>query len=417
MGKFNTRGIVMRFSIKIAAIIAALFCLLGNLAPLYSAENKPSANEETKLASAMNDFGFGMFRHIWPEGKPVNYAISPLSISLALSMTYNGADGETKTEMAKVLGYPAQPDEQVNRFNNELITRLQSADPKTTFNIANALWANRNVKFNSDFLKVNETFYKARISNLDFANASSLKEINDWVKEQTKGKIPTLIDQINADAILYLTNAVYFKGPWSKPFDKESTKPQEFHLIGGTTKTVPFMMRFGSMHYVETPEVQAVRLPYGNSSYAMYVVLPAKSGSLMNYIDRLDADKWTALLGKMTGTSGEIRMPRFRLEYKKELNDTLKGVGMRLAFDPNKADFSRMSEVKDVFVNKVVHKTYVDVNEEGTEAAAATSVEMMPASAPMIEKPFTMVVDRPFMFAIADEQTGGLIFMGAVVEP
>jgi serine protease inhibitor len=417
MGKFNTRGIVMRFSNKIAAMVAALFCLLWNLVPMYSAENNPPANEDTKLASAMNDFGFGMFRHIWPEGQPGNYVISPLSISLALSMTYNGAAGETKTEMAKVLGYSAQPDEQVNHFNNELITRLQSADPKTTFNIANALWANQNVKFNSDFLKVNETFYKARISNLDFAKASSLKEINDWVKEQTKGKIPTLIDQINAGALLYLTNAVYFKGPWSKPFDKESTKPHEFHLIGGTKKTVPFMMKFGSMHYAETPEVQAVRLPYGNSSYAMYVVLPSESGSLMNYIDQLDADKWTALLGKMTGNRGEIRMPRFRVEYKKELNDTLKDVGMRLAFEPNKADFTRMSELKNVFVNKVVHKTYVDVNEEGTEAAAATSVEMMPTSAPIMRRPFTMIVDRPFMFAIADEKTGGLIFMGAVVDP
>jgi serpin B len=370
------------------------------------------------MASSMNDFGFGMFRNIWPEGAPVNYVISPLSVSLALSMTYNGADGETKSEMAKVLGFAGKSEAQVNAFNLDLIKRLQSADPKSTFNIANALWANKKVQFLPAFLQTNETHYKARVSNLDFADPSSVKRINDWVKEQTKGKIPSLIDQISADSVMFLTNAIYFKGPWTKPFEKTETKPADFTLIGGATKSVPFMTKFGSMSYAETPDVQAVCLPYGNSSYSMYIVLPSKNSSLMNYIDRLNAEKWTALVSHLKTNSGEIRMPRFRVEYKKDLTGTLKGVGLQLAFDPARADFSRMTKDQSVMINKVLHRTYVDVDEEGTEAAAATSVEMVPTGAPMEPvKPFKMIIDRPFMFAIADEKSGSLLFLGAVVDP
>jgi serine protease inhibitor len=409
----------MRFPKKLLASALAMFCSVSNAGGALAANNQAGApaTGDKKMSAAMNSFGFGMFRNIWPEGKPSNYVLSPLSVSLALSMTYNGAGGATRAEMAKVMGFSGKSDEQVNQFNSDLIKRMQSADPKTTVNIANALWGKKGMTFEQAFLKANEDFYKARITSLDFANPASVKEINDWVKQQTKGKIANLLDKISADSVLFLTNAIYFKGPWEKPFEKSETKQQSFNLIGRAKKTVPFMMRYGAMQHVQNAAVEAIRLPYGNSSYAMYIVLPAKNSSLMSYIDGLTADKWTALVGSLSTNSGELQLPRFRVEYKKDLTGTLKDVGMRLPFDQQKADFSRMSKMRQLMIQKVVHQTYVDVNEEGTEAAAATAVQIMPTALPPLGKPFKMVVDRPFMFAIADEQSGALMFLGAVLDP
>jgi len=368
-----------------------------------------------KIVSSYSNFGFNLFSKLCGN-KGKNIFISPSSIAIALSMTYNGAKNKTKTDMAKTLGVDKIDENKFNEGNMALIEYLMNADSGIELSIANSLWCRPGIKFYPDFIKKNQDFYDAEISN-KFDEVS----INNWVNEKTKGKIPEVIDKITEDAILFLINAIYFKGNWSVKFNKENTKEQDFYLLNKTAKLHPLMHQHGNYNYYKGDKFQAVELPYGDKKTSMFVFLPDEKYGISQFQKELNNKNWQKWMNGFHDMEGDIALPKFKIEYEVSLNDTLKELGMEEAFDKRKADFHNMCEIPpgmNVFISKVTHKTFVDVNEEGTEAAAVTVVQMdMTDSEPLPPKTFTMIVDHPFFFAIVDKKTGTILFMGSIVEP
>lgn len=366
------------------------------------------------LSGEKNRFGFKLLAELITEPGAKNIFISPYSITTALTMTYNGAAGETKTTMAKTLGITAMTQEELNNKERALGTALQSGKDVELL-IANSLWARKGVGFNSQFIKTNRDFYRAEVTTLDFNRPDAVVRINNWVKEKTRGKIERIVQQIKPEAVLFLINAVYFKGKWQEEFDPKATYEADFRVPGAEKRRVMMMRRSGKFHYFETPEFQAVELPYGDARVSMLVFLPQEEMDLVDFVKGLTPEKWQTWRAEFRSADGDLSLPRFKLEYEKGLKEVLQKFGMGVAFDLERADFSPMVKGgQRVAIGEVKHKTFVEVNEVGTEAAGVTSVEMVLASVP--RERFSMVVDRPFFFAIQDNDTGVLLFLGAVTD-
>jgi serine protease inhibitor len=377
-----------------------------------------SGSLDPRLVSANIRFGFNLFSELAKKDAGKNLFLSPTSIGLALAMTYNGAVGDTKAGMERALEIQGINHADLNRAYAELRTALESPDPKVQLNIANSLWARKEVTFNPDFLARNKEFYGAEVTTLDFGDPNAAATINAWVKDKTKGKIEQIVDRIDAQSILFLINAIYFKGAWTAEFDKAKTKDEQFTTGSGEQKQHPIMHQSGDYKYLEAKDFQAVSLPYGGGRVSMYIFLPAKGVKLEDFQKNLTAANWDTWMKQFAETKGDIGVPRFKVEYEVGLNDALSALGMGIAFDPNRADFSGIAQTSDrVFISRVKHKTFAEVNEEGTEAAAVTSVEMRATSAMQPRKAFRMIVDRPFFCAIADNKSGTLLFMGAINNP
>ena len=371
---------------------------------------------DSRLVSANTSFGFKLFAEVAKQDAGKNVFISPASVGLALAMTYNGAVGETKLAMERALEIQGMNHAELNKAYAQLRQALESADPKVELNIANSLWARKGVTFNPDFIQRDKQFYGAEVTALDFGDPGAPATINSWVSDKTKGKINQIVDQIDAQSILFLINAIYFKGKWSIEFDKAKTKEDTFTTGAGQQKRVPTMHQSGKYNYYEAKNVQAVSLPYGDGRASMYIFLPTGS-SLDEFQKSLTAANWESWMKQFTQTDGSIAVPRFKVEYEIGLNDALKALGMGIAFDANRADFSGIVQGSErAYISRVKHKTFAEVNEEGTEAAAVTSVEMRTTSA-RIQKTFQMVVDRPFFCAIRDNKTGTVLFVGSITDP
>jgi serine protease inhibitor len=371
----------------------------------------------SNLATASNAFGFDLFQQLRRQAKDQNVFFSPLSVTVALAMTYNGAAGETKNAMARALKIEGMNHAELNRESADLLKALKSADPKIELAIANSLWARGGMRFNDDFLARNRQFYGAEISTLDFNNPQSVATINRWVSGATKGKISQIIDQINPQQVMFLINAVYFKGQWQKRFDKTLTKQQPFHLPGGQQKSAPMMAQSGKYLYQRGDKFQAVSLPYGKGGVSLYIFLPDEQSSIDELLNGLSYQKWEEWINNFDETPGDVKLPRFKLDYEKTLNDPLKDLGMGAAFNSREADFSGIRAEKDLYISEVKHKAVAEVNEEGTEAAAATSVGISVTSIQQPRERFNFIADRPFLMAIRDSQTGAILFMGAVMDP
>lgn len=366
-------------------------------------------SECEKLVSGYTDFGFNLYSALLKENKGKNIFISPSSIALALSMTYNGAEGETKEAMAEAMALNGMTLEEVNKEGSILINFLMDTDQDVEIAIANSLWCNPSITFKEDFIERCEKNYFAKVSN-EFDKDI----INGWIKENTGGKIENVIDEISPDAILYLINAIYFKGMWSEEFDKEQTGEMDFTLPDGTKKKHPLMFKDGDFNYYKGEKFQAMSLPYGDGRFSMYIFLPDEDSGLEEFQNNLNSENWQVWMDSFHESGGSVRLPRFKCEYKSILNDALKSIGMEIAFDGEKADFAGMTDTP-AFISRVIHQTFVEVNEKGTEAAAVTVVEMA-AGGPPPER-FYMEVNRPFFFAIRDEKTGSVLFMGSISDP
>jgi serpin B len=330
-------------------------------------------------------------------------------------MVYNGAAGETQRAMAEALDLAGMSLDQLNRAGAELLRALESSDPQVRLAVANSLWGRQGLAFGQEFLRRCAEFYGAEVQTLDFGDSRALAKINGWVRQHTDGKIEKILDRIDGATLLVLLNAIYFKGNWTRPFDRQRTEERSFHLLGGGQKQLPLMAQSGEYQYCEGPGFQAVSLPYGGERLSMYVFLPEQRDSLAGFVQKLNDASWSAWMQKFRKTEGTIALPCFKLEYEVTLNQALQALGMAAAFDPRRADFAGMG-VGKLKIDEVRHKTFVEVNEEGTEAAAVTAVTMMRASF-MPKRTFRMVVDRPFFCAIRDHQTGAVLFMGAIVDP
>ncbi|MGV0101695.1 serpin family protein [Nostoc sp. DSM 114160] len=378
---------------------------------------KKTANTDTKIVESSNKFGFKLFSEVLKNDRgEKNIFISPSSVAIALAMTYNGASGSTQQAMAKTLELQGMNLPEINSSYAAVLKQLlDNSDTKVQLKIANSLWANQDVSFSPDFLKRTQDFYQAKVSNLNFQDAAASSIINNWVKENTNGKITKIVETIEPNQVLFLMNAIYFKGSWSNEFDKKETASYPFYITSGRQKQHPMMSQEGDYRYYESEKFQAVSLPYGkDGKISFYIFLPKKNSNLKAFYQDLNVENWEKWMTQFNNQKGFIRLPRFKTDYEITLNDALKTLGMGEAFS-NKANFSGMG--KNFAISQVKHKTFVEVNEEGTEAAAATSVGIVATSARQEPEPFRMIVDRPFFCAIRDNQTGNILFMGSIIEP
>lgn len=379
---------------------------------------KVAANNSTEvnpqLVAGNTRFGFKLLQQIQKQQAEENVFISPPSIAAALFVAYNGAQEETRQAIAQTLEVQGMSIEALNRGNAGLKAALENSDEKVKVAIANSLWLNQDASFQPDFLQKIGEYYGAKLTQLDFSDPAAISNINDWVSQNTNSKIQKIVQDIDPQTILLIVNAIYFKGSWSQEFDKSATQDLRFTLLDGTQKQHPLMSQSGDYPYYEQERFQAISLPYGEGRWSFYVFLPKKNTSLESFYESLTAENWENWMNEFRSLPGSIVLPRFTLEYDTTLNDSLKALGMEVAFDQNRADFSGMTSER-AFVNEVRHKTFVEVNEEGTEAAAATSVGIVVTSVP--PPPFEMTVDRPFFCAIRDNKTGTILFMGSIVDP
>jgi len=369
-----------------------------------------------KIVEPSNELGFKLLSQIDTDDNG-NLFISPTSLLMALALVYNGADGTTKEEIAKVLQVKGLEPMDVNKANASLMTILNRDSKNIHLQIANSIWLNEKFQFQEQFSQRTKDYFNAKIEEIDITNSDSPKRINDWVEKATNGKIDKMVDgALEENLVAMLLNAIYFKGDWKYPFDKKDTENRNFRLMDGTEKEVPFMKLEEKLSYTANSEFQAIKLPYGEGEMSMTIVLPNEQKSFKEFKDTLSAKKWTALQSDFKALKGTLLLPKFKMEYETGLNDALEVLGMTSAFT-DMADFSKMVEGDaSLFISKVKQKTYIDVNEEGTEAAAVTGISVDTTSAPA-DDPFVMEVNRPFFFAITDDETGVVLFIGFVANP
>jgi serine protease inhibitor len=277
--------------------------------------------------------------------------------------------------------------------------------------IANSMWADQRFTIEQAFIDAGTTFFDAEVSTLDFQSPTAVTTINDWVSQKTSGRIPTLLQEISPEEVLFLINAIYFKGRWRDAFERSETRPGPFYSAAGPTRTAQLMTQTDSLRFFETAEYQAVDLLYGNGAFSMTVLLPQPGQTPTELLAGMSPQTWSDLAGSFRDQEIHLSLPRFRLEYSRSLAEDLTALGMGIAFDRTRADFYRIADVRPerLFITRVDQKTFVDVNEEGTEAAAATAVGIGVTSAPP-----SMVVDRPFLFAIRERLSGTVVFMGVI---
>jgi serine protease inhibitor len=366
------------------------------------------SGSETRIVAASNEFAFDLFRTGNPTQHKSNVFISPLSASMALGMTANGANGATYDEMRTALRLSGAMREEVNGGYQSLIALLKGLDPGTQFSIANSIWYEQTFPFNASFLEESKQYFGAQVQGLDFSSPSAVTTINSWVSDQTNARIPRILESIDRSEVMFLVNAIYFKGIWQKQFDKSKTVDAAFHSADGTTQTVPMMARAAGVQSAFTPEYWAVDLPYGNSAFTMTVVLPSANTDIDTFAESFNQAKWNSLVSSLHDSEFEVFLPRFRMEWQRLLNDDLRALGMHLAF--TFADFTRMSPLgSQLVITRVLQKTFVDVDEEGTEAAAATIVGVGLTSLPAAFR-----ADRPFMVVIRERFSGTILFIGKI---
>jgi serpin B len=411
----------MRLSGLVAVVAFAAACsdpnAPGGGATRITELPRALSSGEQAVIGASNAFGFNLLRELERTRADSNIFMSPLSASMALGMTMNGAAGQTFDEMRSALAFGARPASEINASYRSLIDMLRALDRSVDFRIANSIWYRAGFPFEPTFLDESRQFFDARVSALDFASASAVPTINDWVNASTNGKIDRIVDgPIDDDVVMYLINAIYFNGSWTTRFDRSLTRNEQFTTVAGTTAPIAMMRRTDTVRVAETADAQVVDLPYGGGAFAMTILLPRQSKSIGAVVSALSAESWDAAVAGVTPRSVELQMPKFTLRWEALLNDPLRALGMRLAFEGNQADFTRMSRTAGdrLYISKVKQKSFVDVHEEGTEAAAVTSVEVRVTCAC---GPQVIRIDRPFVFAIRERLSGTILFLGKIVRP
>lgn len=364
------------------------------------------------MAGSYNAFGLKLLAQTRQSVPGRNVFLSPAGLAFALSMAANGAQGETLRQILSTLRVEAGATD-LNEANLALLEHLSKLDAKIKLEIANSLWTAQDAKINPSFLAVSRQFYQAEVASVDFGNPATAQKINAWCSDHTHGKIPKMVQPpLDANRLIVL-DAIYFKGDWTVPFDKKLTSDLPFTLGNGQTVTHPRMSRTGDFEYYEDDAFQAVRLPYAGRAVSMYVFLPKKS--LDEFLQTLTMENWEQWTTQLHSTKGTVELPRFKLENEYNLKEVLEAQGMTAAFT-RQANFHGISE-EPLYIDWVKQKTYVDVNEEGTEAAAVTGIGITAMAARRVEPPFRMVVDRPFFLAIRENQSGAMLFLGAIVDP
>ena len=372
------------------------------------------AEPSTDFRTALSSFSWNLLQQ--SAKNKGNILISPASVFLALAMTLNGADTTTRSAMLTALAAGNLTLEQVNTASRDWMTVLMQTKQNTRLTIANSIWYRKGFQPDPAFLQRNADYFNAAARSLDFGSKTAPDTINGWVKSATNNLIDKMIDQIDPQVVMYLINAVYFKAEWLTAFDAKDTLARTFKAPDGE-KSVKFMNRTGQMEYLTVQGGQGVRLPYKDGRYAFVAVLPDESTSPRDLAGSLTAAGWDAMLKAGQAVKISLSLPKYEVRYEDSLVNELKNLGMTVAFDPGQADFSLMNadRAKNLFISEVKHKTFCRVDELGTEAAAATSVEMRVTGMPVSDK--TLIFDRPFLYGIVDTNTGLPLFLGILENP
>ncbi|OKP88702.1 serpin family protein [Paenibacillus sp. P32E] len=406
---------------KILKLLLAVFLLAGcsqGEAPISYAERQGSAAKlDFRLAQQSNLLGLKLFSQL-KDKSGGNLTISPYSIATALALAYNGSAGETAEELGRLLGYAPDERKQLNKSHQDLMRLMQDAGQGVDLKLANSVWGTAGIPLRKEYLATSKTYYGAEIRKVDLAAQRSVSEINGWVSKHTEHKITQMLDKPpGPQSVAVLVNALYFKGGWKEAFPVENTRQAEFRLSTDETVQVPMMSQKGYFPYSEHEEWQAIRIPYGDKQMDMLVILPSVHSSLEELEGQFEAGGFPAE-EDFVEKQGTIGLPRFKANFGTDLKEALQALGVKLAFDPDKGDFSKLADTSDpIFISNIIHKTYIDVNEKGTEASASTLVGMEMGAAPTPDLPFQMTVNRPFLFVIEDRQTGVWLFIGAVENP
>ena len=362
---------------------------------------------ETSINAGSNAFGLNVFRTLNASDKVDDLFISPLSLSLALAMTSAGADGNTEAQMRKTLGFGDVTNAEMAEYFRKMTEALLNLDPKTTIQIANAIWTDKGITLKKGFVSDVTKYYHSEANSADMSATATIDAINQWCSKHTNGKIPKILDYDSRGLVVLLINALYFNGIWATQFT--DTFNGNFRALDGKSASAPMMRYTRNIPYANDGKWEMVELTYGNGGFAMDLLLPINEKACKDAVCNLNADQWNALTGSLRSREVHLEMPKFKMEYEILLNDVLKALGMTDAFT-GAADFSKMSET-GMCIDFVKQKTYVDVNEKGTEAAAVTAIGMKATSV----GPSSMVyfiADRPFVFAIREVSTGAILFIG-----
>lgn len=398
----------------VVLFVSITSCKKDNPAP---GERSPKTIDLTPAAARViqhsNDFGIDLFKAVSNDDAGENLMISPLSASVALTMLLNGCDGETYNQIQEMLGYQDLTTDEINAACNSLVGQLLAADKEVTLALANAVWYRQSFSIKPTYLDAMRSDFDARIEGLDFGAPSALETMNQWASDNTNGKIDQVLTEISPNAMFFLMNALYFKGMWTEQFKPEKTYNAPFTPDDGTPINVPTMHGHIPVKAVENDGYKAVELFYGRKNFSMVIVVPDES--LDTFVQQLDAGQWSEITDNLDSQlqtmDMDVSLPKFSFEYEKRLNEQLEALGMTDAFDPESADLSGIANA-GLFVSFVKQNTFVDVNEEGTEAAAVTTV-----GGELTSMPVEFVIDKSFVFAIREQTTNTLMFIGQVVSP
>lgn len=387
----------------------------GNDRPFERRELPRELSEaEAAVVNSSGDFGFNLIHRLVEKNPDVNHFVSPLSILMAYGMAMNGAGGDTYSQMQQTFGLDGMSRKQINEAARELIDLLAGFDEKVQFNIANSIWFREGFNVTDDFLETNQVYFDARIEETDFNDPETVNLINGWVSDNTEGLIGEIIEPpIDPKIVMYLINAIYFHGEWTYPFDPGLTGPATFHRPDGSETNVEMMQmeRPEQIPYMRGKNFQAVNLYYGDAGYAMTLVLPDENVELEMWLSGIDWQQWAELTDDLSDTRLHLEIPKFELEYEvEEFKKVMMDLGIVDAF--GSADFSRITGgPNDLYISESKHKTFISVDEKGTEAAAVTS-GAIPSSAPP-----TIRFNRPFFYVIREVESNTILFMGTMIDP
>jgi serine protease inhibitor len=372
------------------------------------------ATEMSDFPDRSDAFGFSLIQNLETAGTP-NILISPASIEIALGMTYAGASGETAEAMSRVLGIDRLSREAALNELAGLQAMLEEPGSAVTLKVANAAWIDDSIHLKKEFSAELDAIFKTKLETLRFKDSTTISRINDWVSNATEGKISKLLEYPPSPP-MFLANAVYFHARWQVPFRKDLTQEQPFYPVAGPTSTVPMMQQKGLFRYAKGPDFAVVALPYVDNRFAMYCFLPDKGlGAL---VAELKNSSWSDLSRTLHPTQGSVSLPKFKMEYSEELRKALNSLGLGIAFDPERAQFSRMIEgPHGLYIGGVLHKTFLEVDEEGSTAAAVTGIQMMTSAMMRPKEEFNLVFNRPFLTAIVDVKSATILFLGIIGQP
>lgn len=370
---------------------------------------------QKEVIDSANRFAFDLFKPIITDAKGTeNIMISPFSITSALSMTLNGAAGETFEAMRKTLRLEDKTLQQINETYLKLMTEMVPVDKRVTLEIANSVWVEKRFTVKQPFISALQEYYKAEARQIDINNPDAVNIVNDWIAGKTHDKITEMLDDLDPALTMLLINAIYFNGKWRYQFDEDDTGNEPFYVSPTSPKDVPMMHQKENLNVTGTDDAIIVELPYGQGNYTMVVILPDENVTTADMADALTTELWQAWMETLSVSTNEVdlSLPRFKYKYKRELKDDLINMGMGIAFTWD-ADFSNISDIPS-WISRVLHESFIETNEEGTEAAAATVVEMVNTSVPVT---LTVNINRPFLYFIRETSTGTILFMGRVSDP